>query len=177
MIEVNTFELEWFRSNSDCLSLTVVYYLELRKQAKAHDSKATLCRCRDCGIRFLTPVQNRKRTDMRCPTGCRQRHEKKNSNERSTDYYESEEGKKKKKALNRRRSLNPADGTQHQNSTTTNDTEYLSKLLRYFQWIILLIDGIRMNGPQLTEFCEQILTKVRQRGRGNNNNMHYNRDD
>lgn len=59
--------------------------------------------CKQCGIRFLTHPRNAGRRDLRCPFGCRQRHRRARSCQRSSAYYRTPEGRRKKKLLNARR--------------------------------------------------------------------------
>lgn len=64
--------------------------------------------CADCEIRFLTHPRNAGRRSLRCPFGCRQRHRRQRSCQRSTAYYRTAAGKTKKKRLNGRRRGRPA---------------------------------------------------------------------
>jgi hypothetical protein len=59
--------------------------------------------CVHCGIRFLTHPRNARRTDLRCPFGCREHHRRQASNERATAYYGTEHGKRKKEIQNAKR--------------------------------------------------------------------------
>jgi len=52
---------------------------------------------------FLSSPSNVKRTDLRCPFGCRDAHRRRESSRRSAAYYRTPEGRIKKRALNRRR--------------------------------------------------------------------------
>ena len=141
------------------------YYRELRVVLREHSSFAWLAQCRDCRIRFLTPRTNLNRMDMRCPTGCRARHEVVSSAERSGDYRKGALGREKKKALNRKRGL-LCESSNRQNSDSLErmKSERLSAPLCYYRWLLQLLEGIRMTGPELKSFCEVIRTKVRQRG-------------
>lgn len=56
--------------------------------------------CVHCGIRFLTHPRNARRTDLRCPFGCREHHRRRASNQRATAYYRTEHGKRKKEIQN-----------------------------------------------------------------------------
>lgn len=59
--------------------------------------------CVHCGIRFLTHPRNARRTDLRCPFGCREHHRRQASNHRATAYYRTEQGRRKKEIQNARR--------------------------------------------------------------------------
>jgi len=103
---------------------------------------------------------------MRCPTGCRARHEAVSSAARTRDYRKSDLGSEKKKALNRQRSL-IVQSVDRQNSDDSDSLkiQQLPARLRYYRWLIWLLDGIFMDVAELEPFCEAIRTKVRQRGR------------
>jgi hypothetical protein len=81
------------------------YYWTIRSILKKKPHlKKYLTRCRHCQILFFTHPRNAGRSDLGCPFGCRKAHRRKNSNERSTEYYRTKEGKEKKKHLNAARS-------------------------------------------------------------------------
>ncbi len=112
---------------------------------------------------------------MRCPCGCRKQHEAEGSQERSAAYRETEKGRKKKQELNRRRHLKSVQAKQRQQNDSSQ--QRLPALLRYYRWIILLLDGVLMDVPRLKEFIEGIRGKVRQRGRAQYDDSHYIYDD
>ena len=94
---------DWYR-HSDVRALVGLYYVLLRSVLRTHSYlRACLCRCRECGIFFLTHPRNAGRTDLRCPFGCRQMHRKRNSTQRSMAYYRTDNGKEKKKLQNGKR--------------------------------------------------------------------------
>ena len=70
--------------------------------------------CKQCGIRFLTDPRNARRTNLRCPFGCREHAGRQAANRRSAAYYQTPCGKEKKERLNRRRYRRPpsADGQE-----------------------------------------------------------------
>lgn len=51
----------------------------------------------------MTDARNAGRRNLRCPFGCRQRHRRQCSCQRSTAYYQTAAGKRKKQGHNRRR--------------------------------------------------------------------------
>ena len=65
--------------------------------------RVCLTRCAHCGIEFLTDPRNLRRTDLRCPFGCRRHHCRQRSGHRSAAYYRTVAGRFKKKRLNARR--------------------------------------------------------------------------
>lgn len=114
---------------------------------------------------------------MRCPTGCRSKHEADGSAERSASYYGTEKGRQKKKEHNRRRNLKSAQAKRRQEDVELINRQNISGLLKYYQWIILLVDGVLMDGLQLKGLVQKIRAKVRQRGRDENGDARYIRDD
>lgn len=123
--------------------------------------------CRGCGIVILTTDSNRDRADLRCEFGCRARHDRECSNERTRAYYQTEEGRKKKRELNARRSR----------GASPNKAEPLPKaepppvkrarrerLLRYYQWLLLVVDGRKLAWEELENLVTRIREAVRQRG-------------
>lgn len=176
MAEANTFEPGWFRSK-DYRDLTAAYYRELRLVIRSHPAEVALVQCRKCKIRFLTTIRNHNREDMRCPTGCRRKQESDSSAKRSAAYYGTEKGRLKKKEHNRRRHLKSAHAKQRQEDGDLIRHQNPSGLLKYYQWIILVVDGILMNGQRLKELVEGIREKVSQRGRDDNGDARYIRDD
>lgn len=82
----------------------LAYYALIRSALRAHPHlRPLLKRCRHCRIYFLTDPRNKKRTDLRCPFGCREACRGESSTRRSVAYHR--EHKEKKAALNRRRYL------------------------------------------------------------------------
>lgn len=49
--------------------------------------------------------------------------------------------------------------------------------LGYYGWLIQLLDGIRMNATELKAVREEVLAKVRQRGRENGTDLRHIADD
>lgn len=118
--------------------------------------------------------------DLRCPTGCRARHEQASSARRSQEYRKSELGRDKKKALNRQRSLNSSSGSATRQSSDASSEpggESVPPVLGYYRWLIDLLDGIRMNAAELKAVREEVLAKVRQRGRENGTEPRHIADD
>jgi len=94
---------DWYRC-SGVRALVATYYVLLRSVLHTHPHlRRCLCRCRECRIFFLTDPRNAGRRDLRCPFGCREMHRKRNSTQRSLDYYRTDEGKDKKKLQNSKR--------------------------------------------------------------------------
>jgi hypothetical protein len=84
--------------------ITARYYFAVRCVLKDKpELKNCLKRCVHCQIPFFTHRRNAKRSDLRCPFGCRDAHRRKKSTERSTAYYRFKKCKAKKKELNKRR--------------------------------------------------------------------------
>lgn len=90
--------------------LVLGYYFALRSALKSRPClRRCLRRCTHCRIFFLSDPRNCWRKDLGCPFGCRDCHRRKQSSERSREYYSSPVGKEKKKALNRKRKRQPPE--------------------------------------------------------------------
>lgn len=142
--------------------------------------------CIHCGIRFLTHPRCAGRVDLCCPFGCRQRHRRQRSNERSAAYYQTASGKRKKKRLNARRTCNTspvvADEPRTEASeqaTSANEqlpdelslkvelrlegvvlresTLLKSGMLPYVRMIVSLIEGIKLSCRGLVKLLRQAL--------------------
>lgn len=141
--------------------------------------------CCHCGIRFLTDPRCARRSDLRCPFGCREHHRRQRSCQRSTAYYRTESGRAKKKRLNARRSIRAtaADSPPQMDSPppaepppeppaeplpvkeelrleeVVLDAESVrnSPMLPYVRMLVNLIEGIRLRCEQLVELLIQAL--------------------
>jgi len=98
------FSPDWYREG-EVRSTVLSYYQVLRRVLREHPHlRRCLTRCVHCRIYFITHPRNCKRTDIRCPYGCRQSHRKASSTRRSVAYYQTKEGKIKKRIQNSKRS-------------------------------------------------------------------------
>ena len=98
------FNSGWYR-NGEVRGIVARYYWVVRSVLKERPHlKKCLTRCRHCHILFFTHPCNAGRRDLGCPFGCREAQRRKNSTQRSTEYYRSKEGKIKKRYLNSKRS-------------------------------------------------------------------------
>lgn len=141
--------------------------------------------CCYCGIRFLTHPRCARRSNLRCPFGCRKHHRRQRARQRSTAYYRTEAGKAKKKRLNARRSRRsaatdsqpgtdappPADPPLEQPAEPLPVKEELrleevvldaesvrnSPMLPYVRMLVNLIEGIRLRCEELVELLIQAL--------------------
>ena len=115
---------------------------------------AVRVRCLDCGIFFLTAKANKGRLVLRCPCGCRDHVKQEKSNRRTVEYYRTEEGRLKKKELNRRRQKAqvPPAASRHPEKAR----------LRYYQWLMGMIDGREPTFDEVRELLSKIQGKLRQ---------------
>ena len=125
-----------------------------------------LCRCKHCGIFFITHPRNAGRCDLRCPFGCRQAHRKENSKRRSAEYYHSKEGKKKNKAHNRRRSLQLSSDNTSQDLPTQQSAIQPQEVIRdrkardtlyYIQMLVSLIEGRYISLDEILRMLQKIM--------------------
>jgi hypothetical protein len=122
---------------------------------------------------------------LRCPFGCRQRHRRQRSSQRSAAYYRTPGGKAKKERLNRRRCrgspcaagpLPPDPGPQltSPNGPPTDECQEQvelqldgvvldeasvtnSPLLPYLRMMVSLIEGIRLTCQKLVRLLRRAL--------------------
>ena len=119
----------------------------------------------------MTHPRNAGRRKLRCPFGCRQRHRRQRSNERSAAYYSTPEGKRQKKLLNARRQCRPAPpdleqpaSSAPQRSTAESPASVKlrlggvlleesglasSPMLPYVRMIVNLIEGVELTGEEV----------------------------
>jgi hypothetical protein len=123
--------------------------------------------CKACGIRFFADPRNEGRDDLRCPFGCRDVHQRQNSNERSKDYYQSPEGKMKKKQLNQerrqgcctRKSTECAEKSE-QRVPNENGNRADCTLISYLRALIGLLENRTVSRTETIAFIHE----VRQQG-------------
>ena len=147
----------------------VQYYYILRSVLRANPHlRKCMCRCRHCGIFFLTHPRNAGRRDLGCPFGCGQAHRKENSKRRSAEYYRSEEGKKKKRAHNRRRSLQLNHDDNSKDLTNEGSVAQQVEVIRdrlgfardnlyYIQMVISLIEGRYVSLDEILRMLQKIM--------------------
>ena len=100
------------------------------------------CRCRECGIFFLTHPRNAGRRDLRCPFGCREVHRKRNSTQRSVAYYRTAEGKEKKKRQNGKRGRGAG---ARRGSGEREGMPFEADIVRYLAMVVSLIESRRVS--------------------------------
>jgi hypothetical protein len=139
--------------------------------------------CVYCGIRFLSHPRNARRTDLRCPFGCRRQHRRQRSQQRSAAYYRTTAGKAKKKRLNARRGFpstpepkpeapikqaisagEPAQRPSSPNVELRLDGVVLnpesllkSRMLPYVRMVVSLIEGIEFSYQELVMLLRQAM--------------------
>jgi len=100
-------------------------------------------RCRHCRIFFLTHPRNARRTDLRCPFGCREAHRKQRSTERSVAYYTTAEGKVKKRMQNGKRVQRVVRAEP--NPPVAGALEFPAGTVGYVAMVASLIEGRRVS--------------------------------
>jgi hypothetical protein len=127
-----------------------------------------LCRCRHCGIFFITHPRNAKRTDLGCPFGCREAYRKQRSTERSMAYYRTKEGRLKKRIQNRRRgrgaSVSPtvAPGQKAEKRSERTKSGASTKrdrfgIAAYLGMVLSLIEVRRVRQEEVEGLIERIM--------------------
>ena len=139
--------------------MTLAYYLLLRSIVRTHpEMRRCLTHCRHCRIFFFTDPRNAGRRDLGCPFGCAEAHCKRQSNQRSTAYYQDEHGKEKKRQQNarRRKPAKPAPPLP-----PALPEESLLLMVEYVRMVTSLIEGRPVN---LGEVLGMLIRVVRQQG-------------
>jgi hypothetical protein len=122
-------------------ALVLQYYVLLRSLLRSQcHLRRCLRRCRHCRIFFLTHPRNARRSDLRCPFGCREAHHKRRSTERSVAYYTTTEGKAKKKMQNGKR-VRSGGGRAAATPPATGALELHAGMVRYAAMVASLIEG------------------------------------
>lgn len=115
-----------------------------------------LTRCRHCRIFFLTHPRNARRRDLGCPFGCREAHRKRQSNLRSTAYYQDEHGKEKKRQQNAKRGKT---GIPAAAPSAEEPLPWPRPIVEYVRMVTGLIEGRQVS---LAEVLEMLARVVRQ---------------
>ena len=116
------------------------------------------CRCRECGIFFLTHPRNAGRRDLRCPFGCREVHRKRNSTQRSVAYYRTAEGKEKKKLQNGK--LGRGAGARRrpeEREGMPSDAD----IVRYLALVVSLIESRRVSEREIRKLLARAVRQHR----------------
>ncbi len=151
----------------------LVYYALIRSGLRIHPHLwPCLKRCRHCRIYFFTHARNAKRTDLRCPFGCREAHRRASSTRRSVAHHR--EHKEKKAALNRRRYLNSAkeqtEECEDAEQCPAEESESCRPILKYVCLVCSLVEGRRVS---LQEVLEMLRRNWRQHRMSRERRMDY----
>jgi hypothetical protein len=116
-------------------------------------------RCRHCGIFFLTDLRNARRCDLGCPFGCAEAHRQRQSNQRSTAYYQDEPGKEKKRQQNAKRRKATSPAPPPMGPAAEEPLPWPRPIVEYVRMVTSLIEGRQVS---LAEVLEMLLRVVRQ---------------
>jgi hypothetical protein len=156
------FERSWRRSE-DVRDLMLQYYFVLRSVLRANPClRRCLARCRHCGIYFLAHPRNAGRKDLGCPFGCKDAHRKRDSANRSIEYYRTPEGKSKKKRQNRKRSGAGTKAVINERQQADKDLALPScrigaPIRCYLRMVISLIERRRVSAEEILEMLARIV--------------------
>lgn len=140
------------------VALVHTYYVVLRSAVRAQpELRRCLTRCWHCGIFFFTHPSNRGREHLRCPFGCREAHRKRQSNQRSAEYYRDGKGKEKKRAQNAKRRKTPAPAPVEPPAQATRP--WPPPIVHYVRLVTSLIEGRPVS---LAEVWEMLTRTLRQ---------------
>jgi hypothetical protein len=150
------FAVDWYRSGA-VVELIFAHYVLLRSIWRAHpELRRCRTRCRHCRIFFLTDPRNASRCDLGCPFGCAEAHCKRQSNQRSTAYYQDKDGKEKKRQQNakRRKTTVPAASPLPE-----EPLPWPRPIVEYVRMVVSLIEGRQVS---LAEVLEMLVRVMRQ---------------
>ena len=118
-----------------------------------------LKRCRHCRIFFFTHPRNAARQDLRCPFGCREAHRKRQSNQRSTAYYQDERGKVKKQQQNakRRKKTAPVAAAP----LPEESLPWPQPVVEYVRMVTSLIEGRQVSLAEVLEMLRRVVRQHR----------------
>lgn len=144
-------------------------------RARSH-LRGCLVRCRDCRIFFPTHPRNAGRRDLRCPFGCRQKHGKRSSTNRSVMYYRTEEGRFKKSMSNakrrkRKQKEREAKPPQRLDSVGEPVAGYSEKMIEHIRMSTSLFEGRKVSRQEVLDMLER--EKKRQQGMGEGERTQY----
>ncbi len=125
---IRWFVYEYYQTLRIILNLTSEKYRELT-------------RCVHCGIYLITSCSNRGRKDIRCPFGCREKHKKDASKNRSTAYYKTEQGQIKRRIQNVKRDRYSSRCSTGDEKEKSSAEEKNGSFVGHIRFIISLIEG------------------------------------
>lgn len=150
---------DWYR-RGPVVDLILAYYVLLRSILGTQpELRRCLTRCRHCRVFFLTDPRNASRCDLGCPFGCAEAHRQRQSNRRSTVYYQDEHGKEKKRQQNAKRSNQRVAAVASQTSAAEEPLPWPRPIVQYVGLVTSLIEG---HSVSLAEVVEMLTTVLRQ---------------
>ena len=136
------------------------YYRVVRSVLKQKPHlKKCLAQCRHCHILFFTHPRNAGRSDLGCPFGCREAHQRENSKQRSVEYYRTQEGKEKKKQLNAARSGQNrlSEPSRDENGNDDCGNKFDGATVGHIQLVTSLIEGRLVDLAEISAMLDKIL--------------------
>lgn len=131
--------------------LVLEYYQLLRSILKARPHlRPCLTRCRHCRIFFVSDPRNAGRQDLRCAFGCKQEHRRRESIQRSTDFYRGEHGRILKGYQNAKR-RKPVPGP------CPDPPPFAEPILAHVQNVVSLIEGRQVARSEILEMLARVL--------------------
>jgi hypothetical protein len=164
------FAEDWYR-RGPVAELILGYYVLLRSILRTQpELRRCLTRCRHCRIFFLTDAHNARRCDLGCPFGCAQAYRKRQSNRRSTAYYQDEPGKEKKRQQNAKRRKASAPAATATPPPAEAPLPCPGPLVEYVRMVTGLIERRTVGWAEVLEMLRRVLrqhsmVRTRQRDR------------
>ena len=158
---VHEWQKDWYKKQ-DVREYISVYYKKIRNIIKTVNHRYwELTRCADCGIYLITSCSNQGRKDIRCPFGCREKHKKEASNNRSIAYYETEQGQLKKQIQNANRYCH-SKGTSEKTEKEKSPSEEKGSFVGYVRFIVSLIEERFISWKEIKNILLEYFKKWRQ---------------
>lgn len=133
------------------------YYFLLRSVLRTKPLlRRCLTRCRHCRIFFLTHPRNAGRKDLGCPFGCKEAHCKRQSTQRSVDYYRGYAGKIKKSIQNSKRKAAGASAKPE-----TGHAPWHAPMVEHVRMVASLIEGRRVSVEEILAMLARVLRQHR----------------
>lgn len=157
------FRRGWYRGGAVAV-LVLEYYALLRSILRTRcELRRCLARCRHCRIFFIAHPRNAGRCDLRCPFGCREAQRRRQSTQRSVEYYRGPEGRRKKRQQNSHRR---AAATAVAAKVVVAASVLSVAMVEHVRMVVSLIEGRPMSRAEIVAMLKRVLRQHRMPKRG-----------
>ena len=153
------FRPRWYREGAIVPGLVLAYYALLRSILRTRtELRRCLTRCRHCRIFFIAHPRNAGRCDLRCPFGCREAQRRRQSTQRSVEYYRGPEGRRKKRQHNSQRR---AAATAVAAQVVVAAPGPNSGMVEHVRMVVSLIEGRPVSRAEIAAMLRKVLRQHR----------------